>query len=87
MNYKLRHQKLQSELAESRLDTLLITSLPNIRYLCGFTGSAAVLLISQNQSFFFTDGRYTAQARAEVHAGRVVIGRKAALLGENRFDR
>ena len=81
MNYKLRQQKLHSQLAESRLGTLLITSLPNIRYLCGFTGSAAVLLVCRNQSFFFTDGRYTAQARAEVHASRVIIGRKAALLG------
>jgi Xaa-Pro aminopeptidase len=80
MNYKLRQQKLQSELEQSRLNAVLITSLPNIRYLCGFTGSAAALLISEEQSTFLTDGRYSTQARDEVDAARIVVGRKAPLI-------
>jgi len=79
MDYKRRQQKLQSELEHRRLDAMLITHLPNIRYLCGFTGSAAALLISEKQTVFFTDGRYNAQARAEVHA-RIIIARTAPLI-------
>ena len=79
MDYKRRQQKLQSELEHRRLDAMLITHLPNIRYLCGFTGSAAALLISEKQTVFFTDGRYNAQARAEVHA-RIIIARTAPLM-------
>src|SRR5437773_7160116 len=80
MDYRRRQQTLQSELEHRRLDAMLITHLPNIRYLCGFTGSAAALLISEKQTVFFTDGRYNAQARAEVHASRIIIARKAPLV-------
>ncbi len=54
-----------------------MTHLPNIRYACGFTGSAAALLITNSASIFFSDGRYSAQAKREVDADSVVIGRKA----------
>ena len=36
----------------------LVTRLPNIRYLTGFTGSAAVLLVAPDELLFVTDGRY-----------------------------
>ena len=80
MDHRFRQQRLQSKLKHSGLDALLITYLPNVRYLCGFTGSAAALLISERRSVFLTDGRYTAQARAEVQASRLIITRKASLL-------
>jgi Xaa-Pro aminopeptidase len=80
MNYPSRQKKLQANLAPSRLDALLVSHLPNIRYLCGFTGSAAALLVSEKSAVFFTDGRYTTQARQEVRGARVVIARKAPLL-------
>ncbi len=79
MDHRGRQQRLQNSLSAHRLDALLITHLPNVRYLCGFTGSAGVLLISESKSVFFTDGRYTAQARAEVKAAKLVIARKAPL--------
>jgi len=79
VNYKRRQKQLQSSLASFRLDALLVTHLPNIRYLCGFTGSAGALLVTEKQCVFFTDGRYTAQSRAEVSGARVVIGRKTPL--------
>ena len=66
MDYKGRLQRIRAALAESRLDALLVTHLPNIRYLCGFTGSAAVLAVNQRQCTLFTDGRYTEQSRREV---------------------
>ena len=52
---------------------LLVTSLPDVRYLTGFTGSNAALLLHGTRATFFTDGRYTTQAKHEVDAATVVI--------------
>jgi Xaa-Pro aminopeptidase len=51
-----------------------------VRYLCGFTGSNAALVLAGGRSVLFTDGRYTAQAKAEAAGTRVVIAQKPALL-------
>ena len=84
MDFVLRQKKLREHLATTRLDALLISHLPNIRYLCGFTGSAGFLLLDHGKSVFFTDVRYDTQAHEEVKGARVVIARKAVLpaLGE-----
>ncbi len=84
MNFAARQQKLREHLATTRFDGLLISHLPNIRYLCGFTGSAGLLLVEEAGSVFFTDVRYDTQAHEEVKAAKVVISRKGALpsLGE-----
>jgi Xaa-Pro aminopeptidase len=79
MDHKGRQQHLRDALSTQRLDALLITHLPNILYLCGFTGSAGALLLTESKTVFFTDGRYSQQARAEVQASRIVIARKAPL--------
>lgn len=79
MNFAARQAKLREYLATSPFDGLFISHLPNIRYLCGFTGSAGVLLVEEAQSVFFTDVRYDTQARQEVKGARVVIARKAIL--------
>ncbi|MGC2490901.1 MAG: aminopeptidase P family N-terminal domain-containing protein, partial [Candidatus Sulfotelmatobacter sp.] len=47
MDYKLRQNELRRRLASSRLDGLLVSHLPNVRYLCGFTGSAGLLLVEE----------------------------------------
>ena len=70
---------MQDSLSVHRLDALLVTHPPNVRYLCGFTGSAGVLVVSGKKPAFFTDGRYTEQARAEVQGARIVIARKGPL--------
>ncbi|MGA8152289.1 MAG: Xaa-Pro peptidase family protein [Terriglobales bacterium] len=80
MDHKGRQKRLRSALESTRLEALLVTHLPNIRYLCGFTGSAATLLITPAKSLFFTDGRYTEQARTEVQGSRVVIARKSPIV-------
>ena len=79
MNYLARQKKLREQLASSRLDALLVSPLPNIRYLCGFTGSAGLLLLAEQGGVFFTDVRYDTQAREEVKGAKVVIARKALL--------
>jgi len=81
MDHKGRQSRLQAELAQNRLDALLVTHLPNIRYLCGFTGSSAILLLTENRSIFFSDGRYIVQAKEEVRDSRIVIAAKSPLAG------
>ena len=44
---------------------MLVSGLPNIRYLSGFTGSNALLLLAKGQAILFTDPRYTIQASQE----------------------
>jgi Xaa-Pro aminopeptidase len=56
-------------------DSYLVTHLPNIRYLCGFTGSAGMLLVESSKSSLFTDSRYTFQAGEEVHDSDILIAR------------
>ena len=84
MNFQSRQKKLREQLASAKLDALLVSHLPNIRYLCGFTGSAGLLLVAEAGSVFFTDVRYDTQSRDEVKGAKVVIARKALLnvLGE-----
>jgi Xaa-Pro aminopeptidase len=61
------------------MDALLVTHLPDVRYLCGFTGSNAALVLAAGRAVLFTDGRYTAQAKAEAVGTRVVIAKKPAV--------
>jgi len=84
MNFAARQARLREHLATTRFDALLISHLPNIRYLCGFTGSAGLLLMEESGSVFFTDVRYDTQAHEEVKSAKVVIARKSVLqaLGE-----
>jgi Xaa-Pro aminopeptidase len=77
MDHKGRQNPLRLEIKNGDVDFLLVTHLPNIRYLCGFTGSSAALLFSDRGSILFTDGRYRTQAREEVAAAKVLIGPKS----------
>ena len=79
MDYSARQKKLREHLTTTRFDALLISHLPNIRYLCGFTGSAGFLLVEETGSVFFTDVRYDTQAHDEVKAAKVAIARKSVL--------
>jgi Xaa-Pro aminopeptidase len=85
MDFSARQKKLREHLATTRFDALLISHLPNIRYLCGFTGSAGLLLVEEAGSVFFTDVRYETQAHQEVKGAKVVIARKAVLTALGEF--
>jgi Xaa-Pro aminopeptidase len=79
MDFLARQKKLRGQFASARLHALLVSHLPNIRYLCGFTGSAGLLLLTETESVFFTDVRYDTQSREEVKGAKVMIARKALL--------
>jgi len=69
-------------LAPSRKhDSLLVTSLPNVRYLTGFTGSAGCALLTPRHRLFFTDFRYRTQAAHEVSKHDVHIVTGSSLVG------
>src|SRR5437867_1793200 len=65
-----RHHVVCESLASSALDALVITSLPNIRYLTNFTGSSAIVVATAKQLLFITDFRYLtvlSEARGTPH--------------------
>ena len=64
---------LRRRLTRAGLPGLLVTHPPDIRYLCGFTGSSGALAVTRRTARLFTDGRYTAQAAEEVKAAQVQI--------------
>ncbi|MGE7912999.1 M24 family metallopeptidase [Lysinibacillus xylanilyticus] len=68
----LKLQKLRKALQEQNIDGILITNGYNRRYMTGFTGTAGVAIVSQNDAVFITDFRYTEQAAAQVQDFRIV---------------
>jgi Xaa-Pro aminopeptidase len=61
-----RRRRLAARLPDLEADAFLITSLPNVRYLTGFTGSNGQLVLGSDDAVFLTDGRYTEQSAHEV---------------------
>ena len=63
--FENRRQRLRAFWKDARVDAMLITALPNVRYLSGFTGSSAMLLLTAEREMLFTDPRYQTQAPRE----------------------
>lgn len=80
MTLNFSFEKRQSSVWEiirlNLLDGILFTSLENIRYLCGFTGSDGALLITPEKAFFLTDSRYWTQSEEEVRQSTIVHYKK-----------
>lgn len=91
MNYRQRQTRLQEELDRRGLRALMVLHRPNLRYLCGFTGSAGTLVFLRDKKTgrwartLFTDGRYTQQAREQSQGARVVIPGMAIMDGVARY--
>ncbi len=79
MSLSVRKKRAIAAAKAAGMDGLLVTHLPDVRYLCGFTGSNAALALAGGRAALFTDGRYTAQAKAEAGGTRVVIAKKPAM--------
>jgi Xaa-Pro aminopeptidase len=77
--HRSRLERLRFRLSELHLDALLLTHLPNIFYLTGFTGSAGALLVGARRATFYTDGRYRIQAKEEVNGADVKIVRSSTV--------
>lgn len=86
---RARRERVAASLREQDLEGLVVTTLVNVRYLTGFTGSnGALVLPADGNGVFLTDGRYRDQAATEVpdlehvvtralleHAGEPLRGR------------
>jgi Xaa-Pro aminopeptidase len=74
-----RLPRLRALLSERELDCILVTALANVRYLTGFSGSAAILLISGDRrgvsgsAQLCTDGRYRTQAAEQLEAAGAAV--------------
>jgi Xaa-Pro aminopeptidase len=64
-------------LAAAELDAMLVTDLVNVRYLSGFTGSNAALLVRADDEtpVLATDGRYLTQAAQQSPDAEILIER------------
>jgi Xaa-Pro aminopeptidase len=65
----LRLRRVRDRLHELRLDALLVSHLPSIRWLTGFSGSSAFLLVEPGSATLITDFRYRTQASEEAGDG------------------
>ena len=70
----------QAKVAQADLDLYLVSHLPHVRYLCGFSGSSGMLLLSRRDAWFFTDSRYAEQIRREVKGARKVVPESGSLM-------
>lgn len=80
-----RWSALRAAMAAAQVESLIVTHLPDVRWLCGFTGSNAAVAVTPRASVLFTDGRYTTQAREEAQGARVAIAKKSALMEACRW--
>jgi len=67
-----RTARLREEVGRRGWDAYLVSDLRNVRYLTGFTGSAARMVVTPSFSTFITDFRYTEQGKEQVRGSRVV---------------
>lgn len=79
MNNAISSREIQARIGRARTETkglkvqgLMVTDLVHVRYLSGFTGSEATLLITPRGQSLLTDSRYTTQAKAEAREYKIV---------------
>ena len=63
----LRLEQIKFRFNEIKAEGLVITYLPNVRYLTNFSGSEASMIIFEDQIYFFTDDRYEEQIKDELY--------------------
>src|SRR5581483_11883320 len=75
MQHQVRRQAALEAARGAGVDALVVTHLPDVRWLSGFTGSSGAVALGRAEAALFTDGRYTTQAKAEAAGLRVVVGK------------
>ena len=61
-----RLDRLRAAFDEHEVDALIVTTLANIRYLTGFSGSAGILTVTRDRALLTTDGRYRTQSAEQL---------------------
>ena len=77
--YDARKLEAARRIRAAGVGAMLITHLPDVQYLCGFTGSNAALIVfaGSRPATLFTDGRYIRQSKAQAVGTAVVIAGRA----------
>ncbi len=73
VDHRARLRRLRARMAEETTQALLVTHGADVLWLCGFSGSNAMLLVYNGAAVLLTDGRYTTQAREETAGARVRV--------------
>ena len=73
MQHGARRKQALDLAAAQGAQAVLVTHGADVRYLSGFTGSSGAVALFAGRAALFTDGRYTAQARAEARGLRLHI--------------
>jgi Xaa-Pro aminopeptidase len=71
--HSARIKRVVERLKAEGIDALLVTYIPNVQYLSGFTGSTAMLLITQEKRYFLTDFRYLEQVKQQCDPGYKLV--------------
>ncbi|MEY2959496.1 MAG: hypothetical protein RLZZ01_2064, partial [Actinomycetota bacterium] len=71
IDHRTRLPALRERLVDAGHRAMLVTDLTNVRWLTGFTGSAATLVVAPDRAVLVTDGRYREQAAHQLSAAGV----------------
>jgi Xaa-Pro aminopeptidase len=82
--FDLRVRRIRDDLRVAGLDALVVTHLPNVRYLTGLAGSAGVVVVTPTRCLLIADFRYATTAR-ELVAPRLP-GALEVLVPEKGYD-
>lgn len=66
VDHEARRERVRAALTGQGPAALLVTDRSNVRWLTGFSGSNATLLLGPDRATLVTDGRYATQAQREV---------------------
>ncbi|MEO8478579.1 MAG: Xaa-Pro peptidase family protein [Gemmatimonadota bacterium] len=79
--YRARQGAVRNQLAEVQVEAFVVTTLSNIRWLTGFTGSAGMMLLTRDRCRLITDFRYAVQAPSEVGEAADVLVERTSVWG------
>lgn len=74
MDVEARADRVRARCDEAGCDVLVVTKLTNVRWLTGFTGSAGILVVTDDGLTLVTDGRYATQSEAQLAEAGVDAG-------------
>lgn len=77
-----RLQKLRAQMAALKLESMMVANLTNIRYISGFAGSNALLLVTTEKQYLITDFRYIEQATGQCPNFEIVNQEQKGTLGK-----
>ncbi len=73
LDFSIKLHNLRQKLAALNLDALLLTFLPDVRWLTKFSGSNGTVLLTRDHAWLFTDFRYQEQVKVEVEEATPII--------------